>query len=266
MWLACAGCSGEYTLTVPDQLAAAGGEAPVVVRLQKSEIAALSLPIKDADMRMQIADSSLRCCYTDKMGYACAMVPAPRRPDIYEMLVRYMDKNGREVSQTAPVYVWPNESKVVAVDADQLPAGGADLKLAVGAMKKIGESGKVIYLTRSDMSQVAQMHARLRGWGYPDGPILMWQREEIIVVPDDTTDLPRLVIETRMVGQISQLVKMFPHLETGICTSADDAKAYAQGGLTSVVVGSCDLGGQKAHKIVRCKGWAELAVKAAVSE
>lgn len=266
MWLACAGCSGDYTLTVPDQLATAGGEAPVVVRLQKSEVSAISLPVKDADMRMQIGDSGLRCSYTDKMGYACAMVPAPRRPDIYEMLVRYMDKNGREVSQAAPVYVWSNDSKVVVVDVDQLPTVGAELTFAVAAMKKIGESAKVIYLTRKEMNQVGAMHARLRAWGYPDGPILLWQREEIIVVPDDATDMPRLVIETRMVGQISQLAKMFPHLDTGICTSADDAKAYAQGGLTCVVIGSCDLGsgdtpGHKSGKIVRRKGWSELAAK-----
>jgi hypothetical protein len=211
---------------------------------------------------MQIGDSGLQCTYTDKMGYACAMVPAPRRPDLYEMLVRYADKDGREVSQTAPVYVWPHDSKVVAVDLDELP-GGTDLKAAQAAMKKIADSAKIIYLTRNMIDRSADLHAGLHARGYPDGPILLWQREEIIVVPDDVTDMPRVVIETRLMEQISQLVKMFPNLGTGICTSAADAKAYAQGGLTCIVVGPGDLLGLgdkpgKGPKIVRCKGWAEI--------
>jgi hypothetical protein len=248
-------------------LATAGGEAPVVVRLQKSEFAAISLPVKDADMRLQIGDTGLRCSYTDKMGYACAMVPAPLRPDLYEMFVRYMDKNGREACQTAPVYVWPADSKVVAVAVDQLPTSGADFKPALAGMKKVGESAKIIYLTRNMLDQPAAVHARIRACGYPDGPILLWQHEEIIVVPDDVTDMPHVVIETRLMGQISQLQKMFRNLDTGICTSAEDAKAYAQGGLTCVVIGPCDLSGvgdksrPQATKIVRRKGWTELAAK-----
>ena len=66
------GCGGQYILTVPDQVAPAGGQAATVARLQRSEFGSFAPPVKKAALRFQADGGPLRGAYTDSQGYAAA--------------------------------------------------------------------------------------------------------------------------------------------------------------------------------------------------
>ena len=64
------GCSGEYIMTAPEQVASAGGEAMLVMRLQRREFAFYTPPADKKPIRFQIGKGPLRGAYTDALGYA----------------------------------------------------------------------------------------------------------------------------------------------------------------------------------------------------
>ena len=90
--LLCAGCGGQYLLTVSDQVAPAGGEAAVVVRLQRSEFYMVYVAVKDAAIRLQVGRGKDRGAYTDALGYAGTTLPAPETVGRYMLSVRHLDK------------------------------------------------------------------------------------------------------------------------------------------------------------------------------
>lgn len=115
------GCGGYYILSVPDQVAPAGAEAPVVVRLQRNDFLVLAFPAKGAAMRFRLGDGPQRGAYTDDLGYAGVTVKAPDRPGRVELSVDHMDFDGDEIGGKGCLYVWDPGRPIVAVDADCLP-------------------------------------------------------------------------------------------------------------------------------------------------
>ena len=63
--------------TLVDQVAAAGKEAPVVVRLRRNDFFVLNLPMSKQPMRFRIDKGPERVAYTDKQGYAGVSLPVP---------------------------------------------------------------------------------------------------------------------------------------------------------------------------------------------
>ncbi len=253
------GCGGYYILTVPDQLAAAGGEATVIARLQRNDFFVMSFPVRSAAMRFRLADSSIqRAAHTDELGYAATTVTVPDKPGKYVVIVEHMDYEGEELETEAPAYVWDAEYPLVAVDLDALPGpwNKQSRDSARQALQVIAGGANVLYLTRRSVKHHASMHGWLKSNGYPDGPVLLWQREYWHVVRDKKWKFPRIVVESRLVSQIAALRKTFKNFRLGICTSALAARSFASAGLRSVMVGTEPV---NVPKLIRRTSWASLA-------
>jgi len=254
------GCGGQYILTVPDQLAPPGGEAVAVVRLQRNDFFVLSLAVERAAMLFKIDGGPQRGAYTDKIGYAGASVPVPDAIGRYDLHVAHLDREGDEVRATAPVYVWDADKPIIAADLDSLPLVGPPAQEARAALTKLAYGANVLYMTRKGVDKHASLHEYLAGAGYPDGPVLLWQRERWHIVREGRYKLPRVVVESRLVGQLSQLRVMFPKLTTGVCDSKLAAKAFLDAGLQCVVVGTAKIDGPDAEsRITRYPSWADVA-------
>jgi hypothetical protein len=250
-----AGCGGQYILTVPDQVAAAGRPTPVVVRLQRSEFWLLSRSVDDMPLRFVIDDGPQRAAYTDALGYAETLVQAPNAPGRHEMAVALQDDEGDEASVRGPVYVWDPNARAVAVDLDALPRRGRPAQAATDALRRIARQARICYFTRRPVAEHRAAHDELAERGRPDGPILLWQRERWHLVRG-RWKLPRIVVETRLVSQLPALRERFAGLTTGVCTTVLARKAFAEAGLRCLCVGSGDACPKDA---VGYRDWADLA-------
>ncbi len=260
VWVvAAAGCGGHYILAVPDQIAPSGGQAVAVVRLQRNDFFVLSLAEKDALIRFRAADGVGRAAHTDKLGYAGAAVAVPAVVGRYVMVVEHTDHEGDEIRAEAPLYVWDAGRAVVAVDLDCLPhSRSSEAKDARRALKRLAAGANLLYLTRRPVRRHAEAHAFLDKLNYPDGPVLLWQRERWHIVRTGRFRIPRIVIETRMVSRLAELRKTFPGLKAGVCTGQPAARGLSDAGLKCVVVGGAKL---DSPNVTRRKSWALLADK-----
>lgn len=256
--LSAGGCGGLYTVTVPDQLAPPGEEMATVVRLQRSEVYLLSASVNEALMRFQIGEDIQRGAYTDKFGYAGTTVPVPAELGQYTMTVSHIDRYGDEAIADGQVYVWDANQPIVAVDMDSLPGlflGNSEV--AAHALDMLASEARLVYLTRRSARDHPEAHRRLSEAGYPEGPILAWQRQRWHITRDGWLSLPRIVVESRLVSQLTEVGKVFPNMTVGVCTSALAAKAFAEAGMGVVVVGSAGV--DVPAEVRRRKSWAELA-------
>jgi len=254
---AMAGCGGQYILTVPDQVAPAGGEAAVVVRLQRSEIYRIVLPAAQTLLRFRVEDGPMRAAYTDKLGYAGTTVPVPAAPGVYTMSVSLQDTEGDEAGGEVRVYVWDARKAIVAVDMDSLPlAGTTQASGARAALARIAREANILYLTRRSVASHGYGHGQLSVCGYPDGPVLLWRRQRWHIVRTGRFTV-RMVVEKRLVSQLAELRKVFAGLSTGLCTSRLAAKAFTQAGMRCVVVGDAKV---ELPNVTRRETWANLAV------
>ncbi len=250
-----AGCGGAYQLTAPDQIAPAGGEATAVVRLRRQEVWILSQSVDNALLRFRVNDGPMRAAYTDKLGYAGTTVPVPDLPCRCEMVIEHMDRRGDEAAFRTPLYVWDPQWPVLAVDLDSLPSSPAgEPGPAAAGLQQATRGAHIAYFTRRPVREHAAAHGWLETHGYPDGPVLLWQRERWHVV-QGRWKLPKIVVETRLVSELPELRKQFPTLTRGVCTSGLAAAAYREAGLQCIVIGSDSVGGDDA---VRYGSWEEF--------
>lgn len=258
-WAACiGGCSGRYILTAPDQVAPVGGEATAVVRLQRHEVWFYSHPARESWLEFQIEGGPKRAAYADKLGYIGTTLEVPQAPGRYTIDMHYQDFEGDEVFGSAPVYVWEPNAPVVAVDLDDLPPGwSSQAEDAARAIRKLNERANICYFTRRAVLAHAKAHQRLAEQGYPDGPVLLWQRERWHLVRERWR-LPKVVVEARLVSQLPVLRKSFPGLRMGVCRTALAGRAFSRAEMKCVVVGDRDVG---PANVIRYASWAELAEK-----
>jgi hypothetical protein len=252
------GCGQYYILTAPDVIAVAGGEAVAVARLQRYDPYPYAPGLKDAAMRFRVGEGTERGAYTDPLGYAGVPLPVPAEPGAYPLTVSHMDRDGDEISLQVGLFAWKPDRPAVVVDMDCLPRkGAADLPAARTAIDAMSRTAHVAYLTRTDVREHPAEHRRLRELGYPDGPVLLWQREYWHVIRDPKLRyMPRVVVETRLVSQTAELRKTFPRLETGVCASEVAARAFQDAGLKCVIVGKA---AEKLPKVTRRASWADLS-------
>jgi hypothetical protein len=252
------GCGGYYILTVPDHVAPNGGEAAAIVRLQRNDAFILSPAVRGAAMRFYVPGSAERAAYTDKLGYAGTTVAVPKKPGRYTFRTEHLDYEGEEIAGEGPLYVWDPQRRAVAVDLDALPmsAGGGDS--ASAALRRVGEEANVVYLTRRSTRHHGGLHDQLNAVGYPDGPILMWQRQRWHIVKG-RFNIPRIVVESRLVSQLPHLRETFPGLTVGICDSGLAARAFAGAELRCIVIGDA---GVDAPDMTRLAHWSELTAEA----
>ena len=250
------GCGGYYILTVPDQLAPAGGDAKVVVRLQRNDFFVLAFPVKDAAIQFRLAGRATpHSAHTDDRGYAGSVVEAPEKPGEYVIVIEHQDREGEELRTDAPLFVWDTARKVIAVDIDCLPqsrrrSGSA----AGGALAVLARDANLLYLTRRSVNRHGKAHKWLRANGYPDGPILLWKRQRWHI--DRLGRLPKLVVESRLVSQLGELRETFKGLTAGVCTSWLAARGFAEAGLHTVIVGD---GNVDVENFTRRTSWSTLA-------
>jgi hypothetical protein len=186
------------------------------------------------------------------------MLPTPEAPGRYPLVVAHLDNEGEEVSGQAGLYAIPADRPLVAVEADALPEKGSKQRQAArDALAKLAESADLIYLTRRSPGDHAQMHREFDAAGFPDGPILLWQRQLWHMARRGPYKIPVLVVETRLVSQIAQLRETFPQLSSGVCGSSAAAKAFAESGLRVMVVGDAARG----TSAERYASWDALAAK-----
>ena len=251
------GCSGRYILTAGDHVVTVGGEAPVVIRLQRSEVYKVAMSVKDAPVQFRIGDGPERWAFTDGLGYAGTPVPVPAKTGKYRVDITYQDREGDVLNGEAAVYAWHVGRPAVAVDLDCLPpAGGNDAEAAASALTTVGRRANILYLTRRPVAEHQRVHADLEAAGYPDGPVLLWQREYWHVRPVGKYAVLMIAVESRLISQLAQVRKAFPRLDVGICASDLAARAFTEAGLRCLIVGQAEVGvGNAMHR----KSWEELA-------
>lgn len=251
----CGGCGGYYLLTVPDQIASPGGAAVPVARLQRNDFFVLALPVPDAPLRFQIANGPQRGCGTDEDGYGAVRFAAPAETGRYPLHVMLQDVEGEEINATVPLYVWDPSRAVLAVDLEVLPPeGSAGETAAAWALQSLACDLRILYLTRDQRPTQRSVHERLRRGGYPDGPVMLWQRERWRL--DESGTIPRVVVESRLVSQLGELKLEFPGLWAGLCHSDLARKAFQAAGMKSVIVGPSTISGDD---VVHRRTWTELA-------
>jgi hypothetical protein len=251
-----AGCGGEYIMTSPDQLASTDGEANVVVRLQRNDFFVLALAVPDAALRFRVDDMPERAAFTDELGYAATKVPAPAETGVYTMQIVHSDLEGDQARGHSRVFVLEPEAPIVAVELDALPWEISSQKPhAVAALRRMAEAAQIIYLTRQDAEVHPQLHESLSRQGYPDGAILIWQHRRLHLVPG-MWRLPKLVVDSRLVSELPQLHREFVNLRAGLCTSSLAAGAFAEAGLTPMIIGASATDVPEA---VRVESWQALA-------
>ena len=254
------GCGGDYILTVPDMVAPAGGGGVAVVRLQRTDFMFVPMAVKEALIQFQAGDEPPRGAFTDALGYAGTSLTAPQKPGRYKLKAGLSDRWGDEVRAEAKAYVWDAKAPAVAVDLDCLPGMALGFsKQSSLALGRAAKGANILYLTRRGASSHAKLHAQLANAGYPDGPILEWQRQYWHIVRDGKYyNMPRLVFESRLVSQLPDLRTMLPGLTAGICEDYLAAKAFAEANMRVVVVGGAKV---EAKDVVRRASWSELAEK-----
>ena len=238
--------------------------------------------MREAAIQFQVAGCPERGAYTDKIGYAGATVPVPKEPGRFDLVVSHLDFEGEEVSATVPLYVWDPAKGVVAVDLDSLPgprrtwldssranwtrmtggtappSGAKAVADARRALARVAAGANVLYLTRQDVRKHPALHNGLRVRGYPDGPVLLWQRNRWHIVRTGRFRVPRVVIESRLVSQLSELRKAFPRMGLGISATSLASKSFAEAHLRCVVVGGAKI---RSTNPIRFASWRELADK-----
>jgi hypothetical protein len=253
-----AGCGGGYILTAPDQIAPAGGEAVAVVRLQRAEIMMLALPVENALIWFRPAgDEKGRAAYTDSLGYAGTTVPVPAGVGRHGFRVFHMDKEGDEVYQEVPLYVWEANRPAIAVDLDSLPPAWQKDESAAArkGLERLARDRNVCYMTRRPVSAHPAAHRELEQGGYPDGPVLLWQQERWHVVREGQWGVPRVVVESRLVNQLPLIRKMLPGLDAGVTNSSAAARTFAEAGMRTVIIGGASA---NAGSVTRLAGWKDL--------
>ncbi len=254
------GCGGDYMLTVPDMVAPAGGEGVAVVRLQRTDFMFVPMAVKEALIQLQVGDEPRRGAYSDKAGYAGTTLTAPAKPGRYKLQASHSDHWGDEVRAESNAYVWDPKAPAVAVDLDCLPGMALGFsKQSSLALARAAKGANILYLTRRRASSHAKLHAQLANAGYPDGPIIEWQRQYWRIVRDGKYyNMPRVVVENRLVSQLPDLRAMLPGLTMGICDDSLAAKAFAESNMRVVIVGGAWV---EAKDVVRRASWSELAEK-----
>lgn len=262
--LALTGCGGQYILTVPDQVAAAGGQSVAVARLQRNDFFVLAPPIEGAALRFRVEEQGERAAYTDRLGYAGAAVPVPAQEGLYTLRVDHMDREGDEAHATAPVYVWNAQTPVVAVDLDALRLDAArPAEAAAQALRKLAARPvRILYLTDRRINRHARIHRRLAELNLPDGPVLLWQREfwHIVYVASliPSVKIPTVKIETRLVSQLAGLRQTLPKLQAGIAGSNTACRAFLAADLKCITLVPTRLDDPR---VTRAESW-DAAVQA----
>lgn len=259
--LASAGCSGRYNFTVPEQVAPVGGEAPIVVRLNRSEVGTFAPAVKDAAIQFRIDDGPIRAAYTDKDGFAAAMVPVPGKEGQYFLSVYTCDKDGRQAAVYCPVFVFDVNRQVVAVDLEMIYSGKLGLAAdAKAVMDSVATKANIVYLTTRDPGEFPRVRMELKSRGLPDGALLTWERQQWYM--DNSGQFPRMIVANRLVSPLSNLRQTFKAFDTAICQDDLSARAFASAGLNVIVIGSekVSLSGPK---IIRYASWGALAAKEA---
>ena len=234
------GCGGKYVMTVPEQVAPAGGEARAVARLQRQEFAWYVPAVKETVLRFSVSNCPLRAAYTDKAGYAAVAVPVPQQAGLYTMTVAIQDTEGQEAQQQAPLYVIQKDSPLVAVDYNALPANLSEASPAAVALRKIAADYQIIYLTNQPVEKHERIHRQLKAAQIPDGPVLLWGG----------------LSPAGRQGQVERLRESFASLCVGITDQDDGARAFEAGGLSTIMIGQ-----ENAHvaNVVRYGDWSSLA-------
>ena len=239
------GCGGYYILSAPDQLTVETEPVNVVVRLQRNDMFVMAFGVKEAAISFRAENLSERAAYTDDLGYAGAVVPAPSNPGLYALVVKHNDIEGEEISATAPLYVWPKDAEAVVIELEALPAeGDNDSANAAKAIRTLIDGKKVIYLTRKPIKDHNSLHDWLGGGGYPDGPVFLWQRKKWHLV-QGRFKIPKIIIESRLISQLPEIVEMLPNTHMGVCKTDLAAKTFREAGIEPLIV----------------KSWQELAEK-----
>jgi hypothetical protein len=252
---ACTGCVEFYTLTVPDHVAAAGSEAPVIVRLQQNDLFFVRMSSPDQPIRFQIDDGVERNAHSDKAGYAATLLPMPEKRGFYLMEVNLSDLEGDEVMRYSRTYVWDSQEPVLAVDADfLLKSGNAD---AVEALNRVLNRGiNIIYFTRKGVDDHFSLHTRLEMASYPDGPVLAWKRE-FYRIEKISRFRARVVVDKQLVSQLPTLRTMFPNMQAGLCDSALAAEAFSEAGMEVLMIGDDNIPtGMTGRRVT----WSDLTV------
>jgi hypothetical protein len=132
---------------------------------------------------------------------------------------------------------------------------GPDAQVAAAALNKLSESFYILYLTPDGIAKHGKVHAALKAAGMPDGPVLMWTRQywRTEQVPGQ---LPKMIVEQRMVSPLPYLRKQFPNLVIGLTDRPVPARTFLDAGMRVVLIGQDSFSGPQ---VTRRSTWADLS-------
>ena len=257
------GCGGHYILSAPDQVASAGQEAPIVVRLQRNDFFVMDMAWEDAPIRFRIDHGPQRAAYTDEEGYAGTLVPAPSQPGRHVLSIDYKDLDGQDIFGQAAVYVFDPALPMVAVDFESLKLDDwwQNDSASAAALRKIAEVANIVYLTRLDVDEHRRAFELLQVTDCPMGPLLRWDRKRYKVVTG-RFGMPKLEFGAYLISQLDALMDSFPNLSVGVTDSSLSARAFAEAGLRTYMVDAYDL--PEGFDVIPTT-WAELASRPPVT-
>jgi len=246
------GCGGYYVLTVPDQVAPVDGKAVATVRLQRNDFLVLVLPEKGQPMRFSIQDPGAdsgsggrgreMSAQTDLEGYAgvpfsMSAPPVNGKPGVYTLEVRLQDMYGDRLKRRSRLFVWDPQQHLIAVEMDALPMFGSGKEKATAALRRAKRKANIVYLTEHSMRDYESQHNLLAEAGYPDGPILLWQYRRWRMKKVGSLGVTIITFDPSLRGNLQLLLKDFPNLKTGVCSSSEAREAFLEAGLDPIVIG-----------------------------
>jgi hypothetical protein len=255
--LLCSGCGGYYILNVPDQVASEGGQVVPVARLQRNDFFVLAMDQPGAPMTFRVNGEGLKSGKTDELGYAAVQMDAPAETGRHTLNVAMSDMTGEEIKANVPLFVWDPERPVVAVDLDAVPGEGwPESQAAAQALTRLAREANIMYFTRNSSRTQQALHERFAREGFPDGPVLLWQRERWHISREGRFGIPRVVVEQRLVSQLPVLRAEFSNMTLGICSSEAAAQAFVDAGMRALVIGRPSLVGSN---LLHRESWSDLA-------
>ncbi len=223
------GCGGGYILTAPDTPALTGGDAPVVVRLQRREFWVYCPPVDRAPLTFHQADQPLRCARTDRKGYAAVVLPVPDEAGRAEVTIHLQDTLGDTTDGSMSIYALPADRPIIAVDMDSLPAEPAQVAAGADVLNRAAATTGIIYLSERLGASPSLAHRLLKEMGFPDGPVVPWK---------PAGPLLRLPWRKRGPGMLAGLKDRMPKLWAGISANPIAGRRFRQAGLKVLLVGS----------------------------
>jgi hypothetical protein len=229
----------DVKLTVYDQLLLPGEPIALEAKLEHDGIAGLNPDMRGYPLRFTIPTALDQEVMTAREGVAALSVRSSHASgDPTRVIVRFPGSRlHRPVEVAGRIFVWPAASPILIIDIDHTISDLSEFDVlftenahipalpgAVETLATLARRYRIIYLTARDHAFYNKTRAWLEGRGFPEGPLF-------------TRDYH--VWETRGTFKrnfIAKLKERYPNMAVGVGDRPDDAQAYLDNGMKTLII------------------------------